>query len=202
MTPDAPTAAPEASQAPANWIDAGEAARRLGVSARAVQKRCASGTFPARRIEGKRGTVWEVNEGELKANTNANFSTNSNTVRSPVRTQKPLSAPIQGERRTNQRELEGERERELKDEVRFLRGVIESDRRDMAELRAALREALKLAPKQLSQGTEETPRTAPQRAPNMEVGSSGGAAPSEAKTGGKPLTLADVADELDRMMGG
>ncbi len=48
--------------------------------------------------------------------------------------------------------ISSEREAELKEEISFLRGIVESDRRDMAELRAALREALKAMPKALQSG--------------------------------------------------
>jgi hypothetical protein len=41
---------------------------------------------------------------------------------------------------------------ELKEEVQFLRSLLEARDRDAAELRAALRETLRLAPKQLPHG--------------------------------------------------
>lgn len=58
--------APRFDQDAAQWIDAGEAARRLGVSLRSIQRRCASGTLPARRVEGPRGTVWQVAAGSVE----------------------------------------------------------------------------------------------------------------------------------------
>jgi hypothetical protein len=62
--------------------------------------------------------------------------------------------------------LSSEREEELKEEISFLRGIVESDRRDMAELRAALREALKAMPKALTSGAasgdSQTTATAPE----------------------------------------
>ncbi|HEV8174342.1 MAG TPA: helix-turn-helix domain-containing protein [Actinoplanes sp.] len=48
---------------PFEQIDVAEAARRLGVTVRAVQKRCAAGTLPAHRV-GKRSWVitWQGRE--------------------------------------------------------------------------------------------------------------------------------------------
>lgn len=58
--------APHFDQDAAQWIDAGEAAKRLGVSLRSIQRRCAGGTLPARRVEGPRGTVWQVKAGSVE----------------------------------------------------------------------------------------------------------------------------------------
>jgi len=58
--------APRFDQDAPQWIDAGEAAKRLGVSLRSIQRRCASGTLPARRVEGPRGTVWQVEAGSVE----------------------------------------------------------------------------------------------------------------------------------------
>jgi len=108
-------------------------------------------------VAGARGEVWEIEADVLSANTNANSKANTNHVR----TQKPL--PVSNEREG--RTFESERERELKDEVRFLRGLIEQLQRDGAETRAALRKALENAPRQLEQGKAPD---APQRGKKSE----------------------------------
>ncbi len=140
---------------PEEWLPVALAAGRLGVSVRAIQKRCAGGSLPARRVAGARGEVWEVEADALRASANLK----ANTVR--VRSQKPLPASNEREGRT----VESEREHELKDEVRFLRGLIEQLQRDGAETRAALRKALENAPRQLEQGKAPD---APQRGKKSE----------------------------------
>ncbi len=180
--PDAQTSAPESHANREEWLCVAVVAAHLGVSVRAVQKRCASGTLPARRVPGARGEVWEVEASVLTANTNANMTTN-------VRPQMPLPVSLEGKQKRERRTVESEREHELKDEVRFLRGIIEQLQRDGAELRAALREALKAQPKQLPQSTPESAIAAQQRAQKGDAGSRESGAGIEADGAG--------ADELD-----
>jgi hypothetical protein len=52
---------PDTSQ----WLTVSEAASHLGVSVRAVQKRCKSGTLAARRIETPQGAKWEIDANQL-----------------------------------------------------------------------------------------------------------------------------------------
>jgi hypothetical protein len=75
---------------------------------------------------------------------------------------------------------------DLRDEVMFLRGLIEQRDRDAAELRASLREALRAMPKQLGAGDapampQPTP-TAPPGAQESGVVSNQGAANVESST--------------------
>lgn len=51
----------------ARWISTHEAARLLGVSARSIQRRCSAGTLPARRVQGERREVWEVEAQAVEA---------------------------------------------------------------------------------------------------------------------------------------
>ncbi len=154
--PDANETPVNAPESPANWLSVAQAARRLEVSPRAIQKRCASGTLPARRVPGARGEVWEVSTQGLTVNPSANGepvkANPSANVRRQVRADVPIPAPNQGEPQRERRTLESERERELKEEVRFLRGQLEDANRNAAEIRAALRDALKMAPKMLTAG--------------------------------------------------
>jgi hypothetical protein len=164
------------SVAGAEWVSVAVVAARLRVTPRAVQKRCAKGTLPARRVEGERGEVWEVAASVLSANPTANSEpqsanhereprANTNTVRSAQRRSPAIK---QGESHSEQerepRTFESERERELKEEVRFLRGLVEQHQRSEAELRASLREALKAMPKQLATGETGSPTTTPETA--------------------------------------
>jgi hypothetical protein len=153
----------------AAWLSVAAAAARLGVGARAIQKRCASGTLRARRVAGTRGDVWEVEAGALSANFKANASATAN-----VRAQNRLPD-------TNERELDGEREPKREplranvrpqnegEVVELLRESLARERevsnafreqlldanRNAAEL-AALREALKAQPRQLTAGDSST----------------------------------------------
>jgi hypothetical protein len=196
--PDTPSNADNGQQTRGEWLSVATVAARLGVSERAIQKRCASGTLPARRVPGARGEVWEVEA--LTANTNANLSANPNTVRRQVRAQLSLPVTNESERRINQGELESERERELKDEVRFLRGIIEQLQRDGAETRQHLKRALELAPKQLSAPSpvhpDEGARNTPQRPQNSAANNVPDTMPNAHKSA--PLTYADIADQLER----
>ena len=135
---------PDQDEAGAMWLPVATIATRLNVSARAVQKRCASGTLPARRVPGARGEVWEV-----RANGERELSAN---LRPSVRPQNAAPTTNDGERRT----FESERERELKEEVRFLRNTVEQLQRDAIELRAIARDALKIAPRQLAAAPDAT----------------------------------------------
>ncbi len=204
MTPANTSNAPESPQTGEKWLSVSVAAAEMGVSVRAVQKRCASGTLPARRVPGTRGEVWEVranfnanSERELKANTNAN-------VHRQVRPQIPLPVSNEGEQRTNQRELEGERrtfeserERELKDEVRFLRSIIEQLQRDGAETRLALKRALDLAPKQLTAAPEETTINAQQ---HTQSGAANNVPSDTQTTPSSALSYGDIADMIEQEM--
>jgi hypothetical protein len=53
-------------QEAAKWLPVGEVAARLGISERAVQKRCASGKMAARRITTPQGGKWEVDARALE----------------------------------------------------------------------------------------------------------------------------------------
>jgi hypothetical protein len=55
-------AAPEAS---AEWVSVAEAATCLKTTSRSIQRGCQSGKIRARRTEGKRGQVWEIEASEL-----------------------------------------------------------------------------------------------------------------------------------------
>lgn len=59
--PDTLTDAPSASDSPPKWIDAGEAARLLGVSQKTVWRRAKAGALAARKVaRGRGGFAWEI----------------------------------------------------------------------------------------------------------------------------------------------
>ena len=206
-TPNQPTTG-------ATWLSTAQAGAALGISARAVQKRCAAGTLSARRVPIPGGFRWEVEASEIEGGTREPQGGTSEPKRAePANSDAQKAANVVRSLGTMQggtRELGSERETELKAEITFLRGIVESDRRDMAELRAALREALKLAPKQLTAGqsstTDATSINRPQRAESADLGNH---SPEAAKGRKRPqnapksaLTYGDIADELERRMNG
>lgn len=155
------------------WIDATEASRRLGISARAVQKRCAVGKMKARRITTPQGVRWELDAREVECEP-AN-QTNEQDANQRTERREPGSFDAQNgtnrdaNRRTEGREptnTQNDELRELLSRERenavFLRGVIEQLQRDAIELRAIARDALKIAPRQLAQGSATTPENGTQ----------------------------------------
>lgn len=119
------------------------ASRLLGVSLRTVQRRLDKGELAFIERDGKRFVLLPERSasGEPDATghdkTRDSDATNDTTARQAAG-------------------LSSERESELKEEIRFLRGLVEQRDRDAAELRAALREALKMAPRQLEAGESST----------------------------------------------
>ena len=170
----APNAEPDSSQ----WRTVAEVAALLGVSERAVQKRCTAGTLSAHRIETPKGAVWEIDAGNItasqnravrRAEPNAKSSPNR-TVRNAEPVTQPDDAPDFATRYVEHLESEND----------FLRRALEQRDRDAAELRAALREALKVQTRQLTTATE-VPETALNRVPT----------PSPYTDTQKPLTPAE-----------
>lgn len=211
------------------WLSVAAAAARAGVSKRAMQKRASAGKIGARKIGIGAAARWEIDARELDGNQtprqDANQGANCEpkdanrepTGREPfaplgaveresareLRTANREPDANQGANRAR-RELSPDRETELKSEIVFLRGIVESDRRDMAELRAALREALKLAPKQLTAGAASGDASGGVAAPNgapvsPEREQFQAPDPTTAKqAGAAALTYNDIADQLER----
>jgi excisionase family DNA binding protein len=140
------------------YLTVAEAAARLGISPRAVQKRCASGSITARRIGGQ----WQVlalnamRTGEPQnehqdANRTDGVRTDSHSKRTEPANERTIGREPNREL-ANQNELQNEPAAaallaQSREEVLFLRGLIEQRDRDAAELRAALRKALDAMPK-------------------------------------------------------
>lgn len=199
----------------ANWVSVAAAAAVLGVSARAVQKRAARGTLKARKIDQGGAAVWEIDGRELDANMDAatnpdgrehanlsgELGANSEpfhpqTGREPVR---QMDAATNANPRTNGREPDANREADFREEIKFLRGLVEQRDRDAAELRASLREALKAMPKALPEGTPEVAPEATTATTKRANEGLGGAAADEAGNG-EVSSYGALADWLENQM--
>ena len=181
-----------------NWLCVADVAAQLGVSARAVQKRCALGKMAARRVAVPGGVRWEVdasslslegrepsrepanqqdanpaNQGREPANQNGSFGSRPGSFDAQEAANLDANPRTEGREPTNEPTNQTNELRELLAREReltgFLRGLIEQRDRDAAELRAALREALKIAPRQLA-ARESSTTNAPATEPRAPGG--------------------------------
>lgn len=143
------------------WRTVAEVARLEDLTLRAVQRRCQAGKYTTRRAAGEKGEVWEIALSSLpvEAQRRANSSANESELQG-----EPFAPRSANE--AEPREGGTGREKELREEVLFLRGLVEQHQRSEAELRAALREALRAMPKEL----REPPYTPVQGASPLVVG--------------------------------
>ena len=139
------------------WITVVQAARLLNLTPRAVQKRCQTGKYTTRRVRTPKGEAWEIFHASLSVSPNL-IEWHDEPRESQAINQAELGAPISANLSELVRSVPvqewKEREAELKEEIHFLRGLVEGHQRSEAELRAALREALKAMPKALDLGTQ------------------------------------------------
>ena len=153
-----------------------DAAKALGVSLRTVQRRLDRGDLGFIERDGRRFVLLEGD------------AIDRDTGATSDATPAPSVARHDTTRDTLSRQggaIDREREAELKEEIRFLRGLVEQRDRDAAELRAALREALRAQPRQLPAAT----------ARNGQEGPQNGAAPESERRA--PTTYAEIADLLE-----
>lgn len=172
------------------WLTVSDYAKGTGVSIRTVKRHIENGAVETKK-DGARRLVRGSKEGHSRDTKDTEAGTQG-TQEANTDTATPAVSLSRSESRTQQRDTAGtqpapvvslanvaptEREVELKEEVRFLRGLVEAHARSEAELRAALREALKLGAKQLPEATTPTPTatvpeaaTAPPTAPNEQQG--------------------------------
>ncbi|RYX80634.1 hypothetical protein EON83_27800 [bacterium] len=183
------------------------AADRLGVSLRTVQRRVAKGNLPFIERDGERFVLLEA-VATPSATSDATPRQNGATHRDTDATPGNLSS---------------DRESQYKEEIRFLRGLVEQRDRDAAELRAALREALRAMPKQLAApvangnqleqvGTvlEASPAISgntakPANGPQMNTNPTEGAVARNSGTQRQepaPSTYGELADLLESQLGG
>lgn len=153
------------------------AAKRLGVSLRTVQRRLDKGEIAFVERDGKRFVLLEPD------------ATQSATVDATPRQNDATSANVSSNR-----------EAELKDEIRFLRGVVEQLQRDAIELRAIARDALKVQPRQLesssTNGVMGSAKTAQNRTDSSEVGNyvPGDSNPPKTAQNGAQTSFSSYAD--------
>ena len=199
------------------WITTSAAASLLGVNPRAVQKRAARGSIPARRIGTGAAARWEIDADALDASTgpqmDAPASTNGRISHAPDVQSAPKAdasnvhnGRVQGVHvdASNVADLREQLARE-RGEVAFLRGLVEQHQRSEAELRASLREALRAMPKAITAG--DTPQTARDAPESPQTGGAGNdtrkgtrAPQAGAEARERPLTYGDIADELERSL--
>ena len=211
------------------WLTTSAAAAWLGVSPKTVRRRIERGELEARKSSRDGGGVaWLVlvagqTDGVAPSSTDISTPTDRTSQRTlngqqgahaerVTDSSKDISMDKGVERNghlighstpTNQ---DSERVSDLRDEVKFLRGVIEQLQRDGAETRAALRKALDGTPKQITAGDGATIATdAPGRAPDAATPKqspvdasaqqrpAGGRKPASSAT----LTYNDIADQLE-----
>jgi hypothetical protein len=147
------------------WLTTSDAAARLGIGERAVQKRCAAGTLTARRTDEGR---WEVAADSLPRTGEPNRTRTNRTGelqdanRANLSTIQDANEPNLGRERTEPNANQFAR---MEAEVLFLRSMVEQHQRSEAELRAALREALKAMPKAIEAGSQSTLEASPQDSP-------------------------------------
>jgi hypothetical protein len=123
------------SETASQWLTVSQAAARLGVSERTVQRRCKSGKLAAKLESGEEGTAWLVDGSKLP--------TGADTQNTSESRQSVVSVPT-GAANVPTGADSGLLEH-LRVENAFLRGLVEQRDRDAAELRAALREALRMS---------------------------------------------------------
>jgi hypothetical protein len=175
------------------WVSVSDAAKARGVSVRTVKRWIENGEVETRK-DGARRLVLLPVERDTEGTQEGHDA--------PSHVQKE---DTKGTRSVNQH---ADREAELKEEIRFLRGVIEQLQRDGAETRAALRKALESGRPQLTSGTpNEVPETVPETPQKATAStySKAQATPQKAtecpKTSyGEGLTYGDIADELERLL--
>lgn len=163
------------------WLTTSQAAAALGVAPKTIRRRIERGELEARKMPRDGGGVsWRVQIGDER-DSSEDISRDSSTPTKGT-TQHPRNAHAErvkdsstpserdssedmgAERKgqLNAHEEDSDRVSDLRDEVKFLRGVIEQLQRDGAEVRAALREALKHRAPQLTQGNAPEPQETPQ----------------------------------------
>lgn len=161
-----------------NWLSIAQACQLFGVSDRTVKRRIEAGEIQSKLENLPRGGVRRLvlvdeREGHARDKTARDVrdtegtrardtsERETQTVRDKTDERAGRAGQTERDTRGTNGEVEllhatVERDRE---EIQFLRGLVEQRDRDAAELRAALREALKAMPKALPEGTAPTPQS-------------------------------------------
>jgi hypothetical protein len=175
------------------WLTLAQAAAERGLSEKTLRKRIAAGEVEGRKVplDGG-GTAWRVrplggSESGVPVSVPAVTEPRAGIgpeVKStaPVDSQavpvaeRNIAPEVTGTRAGTAPELS--RLSELRDEVKFLRALVEQRDRDAAELRAALRKALEAMPKAIAAPADTDAPQAPQSAVNRTVDNQPRPAPS------------------------
>jgi hypothetical protein len=163
-----------------DWLSVAQAAARLGITSRSVQRRCASGSLRARRVPSERGEGWEIDGDSLLKTvataTATHHDGDSGTTATTTATRPKLSAKTtatataapatDAATATATGATLDDVTRQLIEsqaaQIEFLKGTIEAERRENALTVAALRDAIKAMPKQLTAPDEsQASATAP-----------------------------------------
>jgi uncharacterized protein YicC (UPF0701 family) len=165
------------------WLTVAEAATQIGISERAIQRRCKSGKLRSRLIATPTGQQWEIDPTELEENTKPSGDspdrddtqrrdTNDaeTTQTTEVTTLPTAIAPTPTTETTlrDDKDLAAKYVAQLETENRFLRAAVEARDRDAAELRAALRKALEAMPKQITSSEGSSPRLIDENAQDQD----------------------------------
>lgn len=191
-----------------NWLSVAEVSRLEGIAPRTVQRRCTAGKYTFRTLETANGPRFEIDADSLKKGA-ATEAENAATIAATTPRQNEIFAATNAAtRRDNSDQNAATMETELRDKLererqqnQFLRGVIEQLQRDGAETRAALREAQKQSKPQLTTGTPTDARQDAQTG-TATNNSHADASDQQQPTGEtkRPLTYADIADQLERTL--
>ena len=199
------------------WLTTGAAAAALGVAPKTVRRRIERGELEARKSARDGGGIgWLVliggevdSERDIEADTKGTPGAHRNgqprrQIERVTDSERDKGAERKGHETPIEKDNTNEAERvsDLRDEVKFLRGVIEQLQRDGAETRAALREALKSKTPQLTAGdaapiaTEATGRDE-KRETAKDSPKDASAPQRRASARESALTYAELADELE-----
>ncbi len=136
-----------------------EAAQLLGVSIRTVQRRLDKGELRSIERDGKRFVLLDPDATER--------DTVSRQLSQSDATQEQHSATNDATEATPKPLDWEKREADFREEIKFLRGLVEQRDRDAAEIRAALRKALEAEPRQLMSGAPQETTQAPPMSANV-----------------------------------
>lgn len=179
------------------WSTVAEAAAQIGISERAIQRRCKSGKLRARLTATLTGQQWEIDPTELEERTKPSgdspdtsdrddtqrrdtsdrndIETTQTTEETTPTTATAATGTTQTTPRDDSRDTQANDDlaakyvAQLETENRFLRAAVEARDRDAAELRAALRKALESMPKQITSGEGSSTRLIDEKMPLVEA---------------------------------
>jgi excisionase family DNA binding protein len=190
----------------AQWLTVAEVADLLGVTPRTIQKRCKAGKLDARSVETPTGDQWEINAANVETKRTEAANEDANRATKGDEQAANSSQPQDADERARIAGRDAtppdwkERETELKEQIQWLKSQIEDANRNAAELRAALRKALEIAPRQLPAGTPTDGQQRAQSGAANNVPSATPSGPQEPAQRDRPLTYADIADEIERTL--